>query len=505
MLGIFNRTGIRFTLLVSIAWLTGVTTASERSGLSTFYEAMGGTHWDRADAWLTDAPLDNWYGVEVAGGHVVGLRLADNNLTGQLPDVLAELESLDYLDLRWNAITGTIPARVGQMGKLKTLLLAGNNLTGIVPRQLGSLSNLERLDLSYNSLNGEIPVAFAGLKSLQSIGLQHNRLSGSIPYGMGEIGALKRVIVNNNDLYGPVPSGFGEIEGLHLIAWNNYIDQPADDFGKGNVVVVNPKSTETLYGVDVLDQTTVVVDDDHVNTFIAEVMRTIEVRNGFLHLHKKILPRSVEVQPVQELIDSMNEQLIKEGETIDSINDLERVFELYSPVTIEVPDSTPSGGLISLAPPVWTNLQEAPNNVVTRNLPMSYEPIHYVNCNDRTNVHHAHLSSDGVQIKGKVSGNCYRVFGTTFFDVYLYVVMAREKKIWFIRYFKHIERSRPHLRSNPNLIWSPSTAFVQTPCLKDDTYRTEAEFYAWSPIVGWYLPGPWFPWTINGSPRRIDC
>ena len=74
----------------------------------------------------------------------------------------------------------------------------------------------------------------------------------------------------------------------------------------------------------------------------------------------------------------------------------------------------------------------------------------------------------------------YSTFGgwtrTTLFDVYLYVVMAREKKLVFIRYLKHIARSIRHARSNPNLFWSPNVVFVTTPCSKDDKYRSEVEF-----------------------------
>ena len=46
----------------------------------------------------------------------------------------------------------------------------------------------------------------------------------------------------------------------------------------------------------------------------------------------------------------------------------------------------------------------------------------------------------------------------------------------FIRYLKRIARFRRHARSNPNLVWTPSAAFVTTPCSKDDKYRSEVEF-----------------------------
>ena len=40
---------------------------SDHEILEIFYEATGGPNWDRNDNWLTDAPLGDWYGVEVDG------------------------------------------------------------------------------------------------------------------------------------------------------------------------------------------------------------------------------------------------------------------------------------------------------------------------------------------------------------------------------------------------------------------------------------------------------
>ena len=331
--------------MVLAVLLTSAAHGTEREALTAFHEAMGGTHWDQAKGWLPEADLDDWHGVEVAQGHVVSLILPDNNLTGELPDALAKLTHLERLDLRWNTIGGDIPESLSWLLKAEEVLLSSNNLTGTIPEAMGSMPALTRLDLSYNRLTGEIPAALGELNSLRSIGLQHNRLSGAIPQSMGNIGTLQRVIVNNNDLYGSLPPGFGEIDGLHLNISDNQIRRPGADFAKGAVSVVSGKSAETLYGVDVFDETTNVIGDDDARAFMTEVLRAIEVRDGFLYLHEKVLPKSIEADRVRELVDGMNGRLVEEGETIQSVNDLDRVLELYSPGTIDVPDNSISDQL----------------------------------------------------------------------------------------------------------------------------------------------------------------
>lgn len=246
----------RFTLMVFAVLLAGLAHGTERDALNAFYEAMGGAHWNQAEGWMTDAHLDDWHGVEVVNGQVVSLTLPDNNLTGELPEALAKLAHLQRLDLRWNAIGGDIPESLARLLKAEEVLLSGNDLTGSIPASIGSMPALKRLDLSYNGLTGEIPAALGKLSSLRSIGLQHNRLSGAIPQSMGNIGTLQRVIVSSNDLYGSIPSGFGGIDGFHLNVAANTIKLSGADSMKGVKIVSGPKSATTLYGVDVLNETT---------------------------------------------------------------------------------------------------------------------------------------------------------------------------------------------------------------------------------------------------------
>ena len=64
----------------------------DHAALTALYYATNGDNWERNDNWITDAPLDDWYGVETDDyGLVVELELDDNNLTGELPTELGNL------------------------------------------------------------------------------------------------------------------------------------------------------------------------------------------------------------------------------------------------------------------------------------------------------------------------------------------------------------------------------------------------------------------------------
>ena len=88
----------------------------ERDLLIEFYYEMNGDGWADQTGWKTRQPLSEWYGVTTdAAGHVIGLDLTANNLSGQLSGVLAGLEHLQVLRLSMNSIRGTVPAAIWQL------------------------------------------------------------------------------------------------------------------------------------------------------------------------------------------------------------------------------------------------------------------------------------------------------------------------------------------------------------------------------------------------------
>ena len=140
----------------------------DRAVLIALYEATGGDNWENNTNWLSStSPLDQWYGVTTDdAGRVDSLELADNQLTGPIPEALGNLNSLQYLSLYSNDLMGSIPETLGQLNNLQSLWLSGNQLTGSIPETLGQLNSLQDLNLANNQLIGEIPQALGQLNNL---------------------------------------------------------------------------------------------------------------------------------------------------------------------------------------------------------------------------------------------------------------------------------------------------------------------------------------------------
>lgn len=84
--------------------------------LQKLYQATGGDQWYNKANWLTDNPLDEWYGVNAGNAnynYVHSLDLSYNNLTGQLPAELSGLlDKAESLNLEGNLLTGDIPTAI---------------------------------------------------------------------------------------------------------------------------------------------------------------------------------------------------------------------------------------------------------------------------------------------------------------------------------------------------------------------------------------------------------
>ena len=121
-----------------------ILTATDREVLVVLYQTTDGPNWLRSDNWLTDAPIDTWYGVNTdINGRVIELSLSENGLSGVIPSELGNLSHLEWLALYDNELGGAIPSELGNLTNLIDLYLHSNQLTGVIPSELGNLANLE--------------------------------------------------------------------------------------------------------------------------------------------------------------------------------------------------------------------------------------------------------------------------------------------------------------------------------------------------------------------------
>lgn len=217
-------------------WLDGIPSL-ERTGeecpdprevLTALYHATGGSGWWYNKNWLSDAPLDEWYGITTdEDGQVIRIELTDNFLVSRLPPELGDLPRLEELSLFKNYLSGPIPPELGKLSSLLLLFLGDNRLTGGIPAELGDLYNLHELHLFKNRLTGSIPAELGDLHHLHGLHLFENQLTGSIPAELGRLSSLTDLSVIDNDLTGAIPPALGELRDLrHLHLDQNDLTGP---------------------------------------------------------------------------------------------------------------------------------------------------------------------------------------------------------------------------------------------------------------------------------------
>ena len=186
--------------------------------LRAFYRSTHGELWAVNTNWDTDAPLSDWYGVELNGsGRVRSITLAENNLAGRLPPEIGKLNRLEELHLETNLLEGTLLPEIGELENLVWLGLYDNYFDGTIPPEIGRIEYLEVLDLSYNLFTGTIPGEIIDLPYLTYLGLFDNELSGPIPPEIGNFQSLRFLDLCYNKFTGPIPREIARIETLEVL------------------------------------------------------------------------------------------------------------------------------------------------------------------------------------------------------------------------------------------------------------------------------------------------
>lgn len=212
------------TLAFFVLWLGNVQfvqadRTQDSTNLVNLYNAADGDNW--ATSWDLSQSISTWHGVILGdSGNVIALNLNNNNLRGELVDLV--LPELLELVLSNNNLLGELPA-LGGCKKLRFLDLSNNQLDGNLHDF--DFPDLETLRLADNKIEGTIP-NFTKMPKLRTLILDDNRLDGGLPDFNG-FNELYNLWVANNFLDGPIPE-FNFLKDLLVLnlSGNRFIGSP---------------------------------------------------------------------------------------------------------------------------------------------------------------------------------------------------------------------------------------------------------------------------------------
>lgn len=116
------------------------------------------------------------------------VNLSQNNLEGNLDfsSALSKSGQLQELLIQENSFTGVLFGLMGNLtSRLNIFVAHDNKLIGGLPKTIANISSLEWIDLSNNLFNEPIPESIAMVEQLVWIDLSRNDMLGPIPTQMG--------------------------------------------------------------------------------------------------------------------------------------------------------------------------------------------------------------------------------------------------------------------------------------------------------------------------------
>ncbi len=118
-----------------------------RAALSELYTATAGAGWTNAAKWTTNASVCEWAGVYCSAQcRVQRLQLSLNGLVGTLPESLAVLTALQFLDVRDSNLAGTLSPRFAAWTAMTVLNVSWNaRLSGSLPPSYAAMTQLQVL------------------------------------------------------------------------------------------------------------------------------------------------------------------------------------------------------------------------------------------------------------------------------------------------------------------------------------------------------------------------
>ena len=130
-----------------------------------------------------------------------------NELSGEIPPQICNLNFLEVLDLSENNLSGNIPKCLGNFSNSLTILnLRRNNLNGTIPHTWTSGNKLRMINLGENKLSGQVPKSIVNCAMLEIVDLGSNQINDTFPFWFGNLPELKVLILHSNGFHGVITS-----------------------------------------------------------------------------------------------------------------------------------------------------------------------------------------------------------------------------------------------------------------------------------------------------------
>ncbi|KAG6683273.1 hypothetical protein I3842_12G004500 [Carya illinoinensis] len=189
---------------------------------------------------ILDLGSNNFIGKFLASIHscvsLRAIRIARNQLEGQIPPDLAQLKYLSFLSAGSNKLTNVTAAIkiLMRCSILEVVMLGNNFLRESMPTDVSMIDtdgfkNLRVLFLSFCQLTGQFPIWISKLKNLQFLSLSSNRITSSIPGWLSTLPRLSTIDLSYNLFSGEFPKKFCELQAfvsVHAIDYNSSLTIP---------------------------------------------------------------------------------------------------------------------------------------------------------------------------------------------------------------------------------------------------------------------------------------
>ncbi len=215
--------------------------------LVSLYNNTDGDHWYNNTNWLSQSPLDSWYGVAMLDNRIDRLKLDSNNLSGTFPSDLNDWNRIRYISLSKNNLSGEIPMAFGGLYGLEYVDFSQNNISGSIPSTTINLTDLDTIIMSENFLSGDISDVLYNLQGAQIINLGKNQIAGSLNSQIGNYTTLTELILHGNSITGSIPLEIRSLVNLQsLVLNNNQLSGsiPASLMDLGELSILNLSSNE---------------------------------------------------------------------------------------------------------------------------------------------------------------------------------------------------------------------------------------------------------------------